>query len=52
MRRDNGSGGGGREQDVKGCAGELLGEEEDTLVKVGDDGGELYCDEELEGEVD
>lgn len=50
MRGDNESGGGGREQDVKVYAGELLGEE-DTLVKVGDDGGELYCDE-LEGEVD
>lgn len=51
MRGDNGSGGGGREQDVKVYAEELLGEE-DTLVKVGDDGGEqLYCDE-LEGEVD
>lgn len=45
----------GRGQGMNRYGRELLGQE-DKLVKVGDDGGELHCDDddddELGGEVD
>lgn len=51
-RGDSESGGAGRGQDMNRYGGELLGEE-DKLGNVGDDGGELHCDDdELVGEVD
>lgn len=50
-RGDSESEGAGRGHGMNRYGGELLGEE-NKLVKVGDDGGELHCDDELGGEVD